>query len=46
MTEIISNKGPDGEPVTYKDGSIASGVRIIAYHTGGVDDGDASIGPP
>jgi len=43
MTEIISNKGPDGEPVTYKDGSIASGVRIIAYHTGGLNASDGDI---
>jgi len=42
-TEIISNKGPDGEPVTYKDGSIASGVRIIAYHTGGLNATDGDI---
>jgi len=46
MTELISNKGTNGEPVTYKDGPLAMGIRIIAYHTGGVDDGDASIGPP
>jgi hypothetical protein len=41
-TELISNKGPDGEPVTYEDGTIASGIRIIAYHTGGenASDGD------
>jgi len=42
MVELISNKGPNGEPVTYADGTIASGVRIIAYHTGGenASDGD------
>lgn len=45
MTVVFSNQGTEGEPVTYKDGSIASGVRIIAYHTGGefASDGDTFV---
>ena len=41
-TEIISNKGTNGEPLTDKNGNPIEDARIIAYHTGGeyASDGD------
>ena len=45
MTEIISNKGTNGEPLTDTNGDPIEGARIIAYHTGGnfASDGDIFI---
>ena len=35
MTELISNKGPNGEPLTDTNGDPIQGAEIIAVHQGG-----------